>query len=107
MGKFNSKKQDAGCVESTSSGTKPQDPAAAQKPAWSSLPKAAPAPPKMAPPAVKPAIAPVPAPGAGPTREQIAERAQAIWKASGCKPGRDEQNWVEAERQLKAEMRRR
>jgi len=98
MGKFNGKKQDAGRVESTSSGMKPQDPAAAQKPAWSSPPKAAPAPPKAAPPA---------APCAGPTREQIAERAQAIWKAGGCKPGRDEQNWVEAERQLKAEMRRR
>jgi len=38
-----------------------------------------------------------------PTREEIAERAKAIWKAGGCKPGRDEPNWFEAERQLRAE----
>jgi hypothetical protein len=40
---------------------------------------------------------------APPTREEIAERARAIWKAGGCKTGRDEQNWFEAERQLRAE----
>ena len=38
------------------------------------------------------------------TREQIAERAEAIWQASGCLPGRDERNWCEAEDQLKAEL---
>ena len=38
------------------------------------------------------------------TREQIAERAEAIWQASGCLPGRDEQNWCEAEAQLKAKL---
>ena len=38
-----------------------------------------------------------------PTREEIAERAKTIWKTSGCKPGRDESNWFEAERQLRAE----
>jgi len=38
------------------------------------------------------------------THEQIAERAEAIWQASGCLPGRDEQNWCEAEAQLKAEL---
>ena len=38
------------------------------------------------------------------TRKQIAERAEAIWQASGCLPGRDEQNWCEAEAQLKAEL---
>jgi hypothetical protein len=38
------------------------------------------------------------------TREQIAQRAHEIWVKSGCKHGHDEQNWLEAERQLKAEM---
>jgi len=35
--------------------------------------------------------------------ERIAERARALWLASGCLPGRDEQNWREAEAQLEAE----
>ena len=38
------------------------------------------------------------------THKQIAERAEAIWRASGCLPGRDEQNWCEAVAQLKAEL---
>jgi len=38
------------------------------------------------------------------TYEQIAERAKAIWQAKGCARGRDEQNWYEAESQLKAEL---
>jgi hypothetical protein len=37
------------------------------------------------------------------TREQIAKRAHDIWVKNGCKHGQDEQNWLEAERQLKAE----
>lgn len=37
------------------------------------------------------------------THERIAERAKALWLASGCVPGRDEQNWHEAEAQLRAE----
>ncbi|MCL5280298.1 MAG: DUF2934 domain-containing protein [Planctomycetes bacterium] len=41
-----------------------------------------------------------------PTREQIAQRAHEIWVKNGCKHGQDEQNWLEAERQLKAEMSR-
>ncbi len=40
----------------------------------------------------------------GPTQEQIAERAWALWIRGGCMPGQDRQNWLEAERQLKAEM---
>jgi hypothetical protein len=36
------------------------------------------------------------------TYGQIAERAKALWLASGCLPGRDLQNWCEAEAQLKA-----
>jgi hypothetical protein len=39
-----------------------------------------------------------------PTPEQIALRARTIWQANGCKPGRDRENWLEAEAQLKAEM---
>ncbi len=36
--------------------------------------------------------------------EQIAARAEAIWREKGCPPGQDEQNWHEAERQLKNEL---
>ena len=36
-------------------------------------------------------------------REQIAQRAHEIWVKNGCKHGQDEQNWLEAERQLKAD----
>ena len=43
---------------------------------------------------------------AKPTREQIARRAHEIWVKNGCKHGQDEQNWLEAERQLKAELSR-
>jgi hypothetical protein len=38
------------------------------------------------------------------TYEQIAQRAEAIWLQKGCQAGQDEQNWREAEAQLKAEM---
>jgi hypothetical protein len=38
------------------------------------------------------------------THEQVAERARALWLASGCLPGRDVQNWWEAEAQLRAEL---
>ncbi|MCL5280952.1 MAG: DUF2934 domain-containing protein [Planctomycetes bacterium] len=41
------------------------------------------------------------------TYEQIAERAKALWRASGCLSGRDVQNWLEAEAQLKAELKSR
>jgi hypothetical protein len=40
------------------------------------------------------------------TPEQIAQRAHELWVKNGCKHGQDEQNWLEAERQLKAEMSR-
>jgi hypothetical protein len=40
------------------------------------------------------------------TQAQIAERAKAIWQAKGCPAGQDEQNWLEAERQLRAELGR-
>ena len=38
------------------------------------------------------------------TYEQTAQRAREIWMRKGCRPGEDEQNWLEAETQLKAEM---
>lgn len=65
---------------------------------------------KSAPVATAPAkpssASPVRATDCQPTREQIAERARAIWKASGCKPGCDVENWLQAEKELRAEMRR-
>jgi hypothetical protein len=38
------------------------------------------------------------------THSQIEERARAIWQKKGCPMGQDEQNWLEAERQLKEEL---
>jgi hypothetical protein len=37
-------------------------------------------------------------------RDQIAERATAIWLERGCPRDRDEENWREAEAQLKTEL---
>jgi hypothetical protein len=37
------------------------------------------------------------------TSDMIAQRAHEIWVRRGCRPGEDEQNWMEAERQLRAE----
>jgi hypothetical protein len=39
-----------------------------------------------------------------PTHDQISKRAHEIWLKKGCKGGQDEQNWLEAELQLRAEM---
>ena len=38
------------------------------------------------------------------THGLIAERARTIWLERGCSLNRDEENWREAEAQLKAEM---
>lgn len=38
------------------------------------------------------------------TRDLIAERARIIWLEHGCPRDRDEENWREAEAQLKTEM---
>ena len=35
-----------------------------------------------------------------PTHDQIALRAYEIWLQSGCVPGRDAENWSQAEREL-------
>jgi hypothetical protein len=40
----------------------------------------------------------------GLTHDLIAERARTIWLEHGCSPDRDEENWREAEMQLKAEL---
>jgi hypothetical protein len=37
-----------------------------------------------------------------PSREDVARRAEEIWKAEGCPGGRDTEFWFEAERQLSA-----
>ncbi len=38
------------------------------------------------------------------TQAMISQRARMIWEQSGRVPGRDEKNWLEAERQLRAEL---
>ncbi len=38
------------------------------------------------------------------THDLIAERARTIWLERGCSPDRDEENWREAETQLKTEL---
>jgi hypothetical protein len=43
---------------------------------------------------------------AAPSQEQIAERAKSIWMKNGCQSGRDRENWLEAERQLRQETTR-
>lgn len=65
--------------------------------------------PQQAAPSVKPQAAVVtkpatPARAPAITHEQIAQRAREIWTKRGCKVGQDEQNWLEAEAQLKAEL---
>jgi|GEM_PF-710329 len=42
---------------------------------------------------------------ARPTHEQISIRAELLWKAQGSPSGRDEEIWLEAERQLFEEAR--
>jgi len=37
----------------------------------------------------------------GPTHEQIARRAYEIFQARGCQPGNPEQDWHQAERELR------
>jgi len=45
-----------------------------------------------------------PVPAREPTREQIAARAEAIWRRRGCIAGEDERNWYEAEAELRREI---
>lgn len=39
------------------------------------------------------------------SHEQIAKRAQAIWEKKGRPCGQDEQNWLQAETELRTELR--
>lgn len=39
------------------------------------------------------------------TPDQIAARARELYERSGCQPGRDEEFWLEAERQLQGERK--
>jgi hypothetical protein len=41
-----------------------------------------------------------------PAHEMIAQKAYELWLASGQQPGCEEQNWFEAERQLRQSPRR-
>jgi hypothetical protein len=43
--------------------------------------------------------------GPTPTHQQIAIRAYQLWKSQGEPAGVDRENWLEAERQLRAEAR--
>jgi hypothetical protein len=57
--------------------------------------------PAVAEPAKTAPLATAPAPE--PTYEEIAARAYDVWIAAGRPEGRDHENWMEAERQLRAE----
>jgi hypothetical protein len=37
------------------------------------------------------------------SNEEIAARAYELWQSQGCPGGREQENWIEAERQLRAE----
>jgi hypothetical protein len=86
-------------------------PASPPSPAKTSIPiKSAAAPAFSQPaaaPATKTATATVAGRHAAPAHDHVSERARAIWMKSGCQPGRDRENWLEAERQLREEMNRR
>lgn len=45
--------------------------------------------------------------GLNPSHANIAARAAALWREKGSPQGRDEEMWLEAERQLGAELRQR
>jgi hypothetical protein len=61
-----------------------------------------PAPPAKAPAPAKPAKAAVPASSYQPTQEEIQTRAFEIYVAEGCREGSDLENWLRAERELRA-----
>ena len=41
----------------------------------------------------------------GPTSDEIAQRARELYEKSGCPGGRDEEFWLDAERQLHDERK--
>jgi hypothetical protein len=53
--------------------------------------------------AVAVAVAVSPEPVPGPSYEEIAARAYVLWLSQGRPDGRERENWIEAEEQLRAE----
>jgi hypothetical protein len=49
-----------------------------------------------------------PKPGSGPTHDEIAARAESLWRQKGCPHGKSVEIWLEAEQELlrKAPARR-
>jgi hypothetical protein len=45
--------------------------------------------------------------GLDPSHAAIAARAEALWREKGFPQGRDDETWLEAERQLRAELQQR
>jgi hypothetical protein len=66
--------------------------------------KAAPIPAAKAPPPAKPVTKPAPAATKAyePTPEEIQTRAFEIYVSEGCKEGSDLENWLRAEKELRA-----
>lgn len=71
--------------------------------ARSSVDAAAPATVSPAPIAVAVAVAFAPDPVSEPSDEEIAARAYDLWLSQGRPGGRERDNWIEAEQQLRAE----
>ncbi len=61
---------------------------------------------RPAPQGTIPPMTPPPLAGAAIPREKIAMRAYEKWLKTGCQHGCDQQHWIEAETELKAEMTR-
>jgi Protein of unknown function (DUF2934) len=49
---------------------------------------------------------PAPAVTLEPTREEIAVRAYLVWEKNGRQPGREHENWLQAEAEIRAEYQR-
>jgi hypothetical protein len=81
-------------------------PMATNKSSKAKAEKATPAPVAKVPP--KPVAKPVSAVAKPyePTQEEIQTRAFEIYVAEGCKPGHDLENWVRAEKELRAKASR-
>ena len=108
MAKSRSRKErTAGFAEPATFNAKNERPAADEKTVAAPARPSAAAGPKADPPATRPETAALLARSADPTHEQIVARARALWQASGCPAGRDVENWIDAERQLRAELRSR
>jgi hypothetical protein len=72
------------------------------KPNKAKIVKAAPPPPAKAPAPAQPAKAAPAAASYRPTQEEIQTRAFEIYVAEGCREGCDLENWIRAEKELRA-----